>query len=238
MPETTQGHFGNFQGCFLIKEIGTDQISVHNEAQCAKRWKPCSSFKIANSLIGLETGVLKDEYAVYKWNGKKQFFKSWERDHTLASAIKVSAVPYYQELARNIGQKRMNQYVKELAYGNMNIGENIDRFWLDGPLAISAFEQLNFMERLYTDQLPVSKRSSTIVKKIITLESDSNRVLSGKTGSELKNGKVTWGWFVGHVKKGHKEYVFVANIQSDDKAWGGQARKIASAILKDLGILD
>ena len=65
----------------------------------------------------------------------------------LRKAIAISNVPIYQELARRIGLERMKHYLKSFEYGNTDTGEIIDRFWLDGPLEISALEQVNFLKK-------------------------------------------------------------------------------------------
>jgi len=121
---------------------------------------PASTFKIANSLIALETGVVGDpDKDVFKWDGVTRSFEAWNKDHTLRSAIAASAVPVYQEIARRIGQDRMQKYVDLLDYGNHNIGGGIDQFWLTGALRIDPVQQVDFVDRLRRRALPVSKRS-------------------------------------------------------------------------------
>lgn len=69
----------------------------------------------------------------------------------MREAITLSAVPIYQEIARRIGHGRMRDWVKWSRYGNEEIGTAVDRFWLDGPLQITASEQTLFMGRLGCD---------------------------------------------------------------------------------------
>ena len=97
---------------------------------------PASTFKIANSLIALETGVVGDpDKDIFKWDGVVRSIEGWNRDHTLRSAIAASAVPVYQEIARRIGAERMQKYLDLFEYGNHDIGGGIDQFWLTGACA-------------------------------------------------------------------------------------------------------
>src|SRR5262245_46624638 len=129
------------QGTFVLLDAGTGQFTVHNSIRAAKRFIPASTFKIPNTLIGLETGAVKSVDEVLPYGGKPQPFPDWEHDMGLREAIRLSAVPIYQELARRVGLERMNEWVARLNYGNATIGTEVDRFWLSGPLEISAMEQ-------------------------------------------------------------------------------------------------
>lgn len=230
LPINIKKYFGNFKGCFVIKNISKGDIKVYNDIQCKKRWKPCSTFKIPNSLIGLETGIVTPT-TIIKWSGIKYSFKSWEQDHNLRTAIKYSVIPFYKEIARRIGLSRMQEYVTKINYGNNKIGVIVDNFWLDGPLMINAYEQLTFMESFYKNKLPFNKKNLEYVKEILIQKNDVGKIISGKTGSDIENNKTIWGWFVGHLKTMNTEYVFVINIQGEDKAWGWKAKKISFNII-------
>ncbi len=97
----------------------------------------------------------------------------------------VSAVPVYQQVARRIGTERMQKYLDAFQYGNREIGPVIDRFWLDGPLRISALEQIEFFDKLRRGGLPVSARSLDIVREIITAEAVSGGAIRTKTAVRL-----------------------------------------------------
>jgi len=226
-------HFKGFDGCFVIKSLQTAKIRVFNEKRCYRPFVPCSTFKIYNSLVGLETGVISGKESVIKWNGEKQPYKVWEKDHTLETAIKYSVVPYYQEVARRVGLERMKKYMKREGYGNGEIGTVVDRFWLDGPLKVSAFSQVEFLDFLYTNRMRFSRKNMQIVREILVQDKSSKRVFSGKTGSKVKDGVGELGWFVGHVKSGDKEYVFATNIVGKG-AKGSKAKEITKGILKEI----
>ena len=226
-------YFGEFSGAFVLYDYNNKYYIRHNEEQCNIQYSPCSTFKIPNSLIGLETGVIPDESYIIKWDSVKRSREELNRDHDLKSAIKYSVVWYYQELARRVGEEKMKYYIDTLHYGNMDISGGIDKFWLDNTLKISANEQVGFLDKLYTDSLPFSKRNMDIVKKIIIQDTlENGAIFSGKTGS---NGS-DLGWFVGSVQLGSNLYIFATNIIGQG-ADGMKARKISLEIIKSMKIL-
>ena len=229
--------FQGVQGTFVLFDESAAEYSVYNQPQSEKRLTPCSSFKIYNSLIALETGVAADETLVILWNGQPSSITGWNQDHTLASAIKSSVVWYYQELAERIGPERMQQHLDSLPYGNRDISGGLTRFWLHSSLTISAREQVDLLRRLYQDDLPFSPRNMAIVRKII-IQSEADGVrFSGKTGSSYVGGQFTVGWFVGAVERNQRRYFFAINIEGEKEASGIKARSIAIDVLKSLAIL-
>jgi beta-lactamase class D len=227
-----------FFGSFLLYDLNAGTYIYYDSARCNKEFTPASTFKIPNSIIGLETGVISDENFVIPWDGIKRQNPDWNRDLDMKTAIKVSAVPYYQELARRVGEERMKEMVTKLNYGNMDIAGGIDKFWLSGKLRITQFQQIDFLVRLYRDDLPVSKRSMKITKEIILNEDTLGYVLRAKTGwGDM--GKYSVGWWVGWVEKEGNVYFFATNIQADDPPENfAEARKlITRKILHELGIL-
>ena len=231
-------HFENFSsGTFVMYDESKDQYSIFNTQQSEKRLTPCSTFKIYNSLIALETGVAPDENFLLRWNGQPNSFTVWNQDHTMASAIKNSVVWYYQELASRIGPEHMQHYLDAIPYGNRDISGGITRFWLHSSLEITAKEQVELLRRLYHDQLPFSPRNMAIARKIIIQSDQDGIVFSGKTGSAFVDGQNIVGWFVGVVEKDNRRYYFATNLEAKNGANGIKARNISRDILKSLGVL-
>lgn len=228
-----------FIGTFIMYDETNDQYIVFNKSQSTKRLSPCSTFKIYNSLIGLETGVLdtEDVYTLYKWDGTQYPFPAWNHDQTLASATRDSVVWYFQKLATNIGTERMQENLDKIGYGNRDISGGLTTFWLRSSLQISAWEQVDLLYKLYSGKLPVSPDNVEVVKRNITLSESNDIRFMGKTGSGFEDGKWKLGWFVGCVEKQGRRYYFATNIQAPDGATGGKAREISKVILKNLGVL-
>ncbi|MGK4006863.1 penicillin-binding transpeptidase domain-containing protein [Sorangium sp. So ce1036] len=194
-------------GAFVLFDASKGVTHVVNPDRAAAGYVPASTFKIPNTLIGLETGVIPDERFSLKWDGVKRGVPDWNRDHDLASAMKHSVVWFYQEVARRIGPERMQAHLDALHYGNRDISGGIDRFWLTGGLRVSPHEQIDFLRRLHAGSLPCSARSLDILKRIIVLEQTPAYTLRGKTGLEYDE-RSTTGWLVGYVERGADTYFY------------------------------
>ncbi|HZS05579.1 MAG TPA: class D beta-lactamase [Blastocatellia bacterium] len=239
-------YFKNTEGAIVIYDLKHNRYLRYNEARCRERFSPFSTFKIPNSLIGLETGVIRDADFVIPWDRQKyppqedwniEPFRHWGQDHTLRSAIRYSVVWYYKELATRVGEERMKKYVADLRYGNQDTSGGITRFWLNSSLRISPDEQVEFLKALYQEKLPVSKRSLGIVKDIITLEKTADYKLSGKTGGGPRGNK-SLGWFVGYLETKDNVYFFATNIEGADYlAIRDKRISLTKQILADLSYL-
>jgi beta-lactamase class D len=224
-------------GTFVLFDVAADTMFVSDEARAKKRFTPASTFKIANSLIGLDVGVVKSVDEVLPYGGKPQRIKEWERDMGLREAIKVSNVAIYQELARRIGLERMRESVKKLGYGNMEIGSVVDRFWLDGPLAISGVEQTEFLHRLVKGSLPINPNAVRAVKEITLLEKTDTYELHGKTGWLFNPTPPQISWWVGWIERENKVYPFALNIDMMKDEDAAKRIPIGRDCLKALGKL-
>jgi beta-lactamase class D len=180
-------------------------------------YTPASTFKIVNSLIGLQTGRIDNEKMIIKWDGIKRWNEDWNKDLTMEEAFKVSCVPYYQEVARRIGKDTMQLWLDSLKYGNHKIGNRVDSFWLDNSLKITSDEQLGLVKKLYFGQLPFSKTTMDIVKKVMIQEKNANYTLAYKTGLNSRENGNSIAWMVGWIEENKHPYFFVLNIESTDK---------------------
>jgi beta-lactamase class D len=232
-------YFKGYKGAFVLYDLKADKYIRYNPEQCAEEFIPASTFKILNSLTGLETGIIADENFVIKWDGIHYDNPAWNKDQTLKTAFQDSVVWYFQELARRVGKDRMYHYLVAADYGNKDISGHIDSFWLDGGLRISANEQVTFLKRMYQGEFFFSARTVNIVKNMMVLEKTESHTLSGKTGSAQRASLHT-GWFVGYLETQGNVYFFATNIESsnpDGLANGETAKLINMEILKGLGYL-
>jgi beta-lactamase class D len=231
--------FVGYDGCFVLYDAQTDSYVRYNPKACAERVTPCSTFKIANSLIALDTGVSSGPEFSLRWDGTVYPIAAWNRDQTMRRAFSNSVVWFYQELARRTGPIRMSEYVHRLDYGNCDTSGGITKFWLESTLLISADEQVAFVRRLWADNLPVSKDAQRITRELMELShSADGQVFYGKTGTagDAKLDIARMGWFVGCVSKGEQRFFFATRITGEKDASGRQARKITEAILEKLKI--
>ncbi|MTI57815.1 class D beta-lactamase [Geosporobacter ferrireducens] len=237
LTEDLSKYFTGYDGCFVLFDKNKGQYIIYNEQKSKKQVPPCSTFKIVNSLIGLETNVLQDENTVFKWDGTKYSISEWNKDQTLETAVSNSVVWYFQQVASKIGEERMQSYLNEINYGNRDISGGITKFWLQSSLKISPIEQIHMLRNLYDYKLPFATRNVDVVKKVLVLSNQEGAVLSGKTGSGVAENKGVNGWFVGYVERDNDVFFFAANIESDNHASGVQAKEITMQILKDKNIL-
>jgi len=224
-------------GTFALYDVKEDAYIGFNKDRAETRFIPASTFKIANSLIGLSVGAVKsvEDILPYRYT-PKPFSKAWEKDMGLREAIAVSNVPIYQELARRIGFDRMQENILKLNYGNKEIGTSIDTFWLLGPLKISAVEQTQFLAKLAEGLLPFPETAQKSVRDITLIDKGPNWTLHAKTG--WQNGPNPGvGWWVGWVKKGDRVYAFALNIDIQKESDGAKRIEIGKASLKALGII-
>lgn len=203
----------DLKGVILVLDPQTNTYYSNDFELGDKRKLPASTFKIPNAMIALESNVLVSDTSVIKWDGKERAFDTWEKDLTLRDAFQVSCVPCFQEIARKIGVERMQTYLGKLHYNNMEVNKNtIDNFWLQGASQISAFEQIDFLKRFYTKQLPILTSTYNTMLKVFKIEENNNYILSGKTGwSDTNNG-----WFVGFIEKQNKVYYIAVNVDPLD----------------------
>jgi beta-lactamase class D len=204
-------------GCFSMVNNQTGAVTVYNMKLDTQRFLPASTFKIVNSLIGLETGKITDENMLIKWDGIKRWNEEWNKDLTMKEAFKVSAVNYYQEVARRIGKDTMKQWIDSLHYGNKNISGPVDSFWLNNTLKISPDEQLGLVKKLYFDKLPFQKRTQQIVRDVMLQENNTQYKLSYKTGWGFDEMQNAIGWIVGWIEENRHVYFFVTLVKSPDK---------------------
>jgi beta-lactamase class D len=227
-------------GCFILYDVKADSYHLYNPNRCEEGFLPASTFKILNALIALETQVAPDENFTLPWDSVVRTPDSWNRAHTLESAMRYSVIPYYQEIARRIGPERMKQWVEEVNYGRMDITtESIDHFWLWGKSRITPWEQMDFMDHFYFNQLPFEQRNIDIVKKMIVLDKTDQWTFRGKTGWTTQDGR-NIGWFVGYLEEKGRAWLFVCNVETD----GNNISKfkesrigITEKVLKSIGLM-
>lgn len=226
------------EGSIIIYDQNNKKFYEHNAARNSTAFYPASTFKILNALIALETETIKDDVAVLTWDGIVREIPAWNRDTNLRQAFKDSTVWFYQVLARRTGHERMQKFINQVGYGNRQIGtpQQIDKFWLEGPLQITPKQQIDFLQRLYRQELPFSQRTLDLVQDIMIFEKTPNYILRGKTGWATSV-KPNIGWFVGYLEQNKNVYFFATNIDLKDNDDVAARIEITRRSLKALGLL-
>jgi len=231
----------NVSGSFALLNNGTGKFTIYN----LKRYRdsaylPASTFKIVNSLIGLQTGKITNDSMVIKWDGIVRPVKEWNKDLTMYEAFRVSAVPYYQEVARRIGKDTMQQWLDSISYGSKKITTRIDTFWLDNSLRITPDEELGLVKKLYFNQLPFFDNYQETVKRAMLFEDNPNYRLSYKTGGGHNEKGNSVAWIVGWIEENKHPYFFVLNFESAEPGVNIPVIRmnILRGILKQLGFME
>lgn len=226
----------NIKGCFILYDFNKDTSIVYNKQRASKSFLPASTYKILNSLIALECKVIEDENEIIEWDGVEHSVPVWNQDHNMRTGIKNSVVWLYQEMARKIGKEQMQKWVDSVGYGNQNIGNNIDDFWLVGNLRISPKEQVEFLKKLIKDDLPFHNENIQIVKEILIEDQKDNYTFRAKTGWADFGTPV--GWYVGYIEIDGNTFVFINNIEIQSNEDAKARKEITKEVFKAAFKLD
>ena len=233
--------FGPNTGSFSLLDEKQHRWIRYHSKECMVRSSPCSTFKVLNSLIALETGVAADADFSLPWDGTQYSIESWNRDQTLRSAFSSSCGWYYRNLASRVSLERYQQILSEVSYGNGDLSGGItgaSPFWLQSSLLISPDEQVDFLRRLHDRKLPFSEKSVDTVLDIMTISRQDGFIFRGKTGTagDVAKGIAPEGWFIGIVTTPSNNYFFATRMTGENST-GPRARKVTEAILSKLEIL-
>jgi len=209
------------------------QTWTYNKEAVEEPVIPASTFKIPNTIIALETGVMSDESDTLNWDGVQRSVEAWNKTQTLTEAYRNSTVWFYQELARRIGSTNYRRWLRKLDYGNRDFGGGIDQFWLTGDLRISCKEQTAFLRKLRNREFPVSAGTYEKLRHIMFEPSAENYNLYGKTGWGYVD-STNIGWYVGYIESNGTTYYFAQRVWTTENNpdFGPLRRRIAYQALE------
>lgn len=229
-------YFGEFEGSFVLYDLGNDAWSIHDVDYATLRVAPNSTYKIYAALFGLEEGVITPENTFIAWDGKNYPFDTWNNDQILQSAMSNSVNWYFQSLNEQLGSPSVNKYIQQIKYGNENMSGNFSSFWMESSLKISPIEQVELLTKLQNNSFSFAPENINAVKDAIYLSSSDTGKFYGKTGTGRVNGQDVNGWFIGYIETADNTFFFATNIGADSNATGGNATEITMSILSDMNI--
>jgi beta-lactamase class D/beta-lactamase regulating signal transducer with metallopeptidase domain len=202
---------------------------VVREGSCDARVTPASTFKIAISLMGFDSGVLRDErtpYLPYKTSYASSN-PSWRHGTDPAGWLHESIVWYSQQVVSRLGAARVRSYVQAFGYGNRELAsvpgldDAVALSELSPTLKISPLEETVFLRKLVNRSLPVSAHAYDMTARLLKGDTLANGwEVYGKTGTapaRLPDGSTDdtqyIGWFVGWVNKDGRTLVFARLLQ-------------------------
>jgi beta-lactamase class D len=235
--------------CTAVANAATGKV-VKREGVCDRRITPASTFKIALSLMGYDSGYLTDEHlpALPFREGYTAWDPSWKTTTDPTSWIKDSVVWYSQRLTEWLGEERFRKYVAALQYGNEDVSGNpgkhdgLTQAWLSSSLKISPLEQLEFLEKIVNRRLVILPSAYAMTARITSLGAlPDGWDVHGKpgTGSPVRaDGSLdedhAYGWFVGWASKGGQTFVFARCSQDDKREAGRAGLRLRDAFMREL----
>jgi len=223
------------QGTLVVVDERADSRSlfVYDPERAGRRFSPASTYKIPHTLFALDSGALQDEFQVFKWDGVERSFYGHNHDQDLRSAMRSSAMWVYEQFADQIGEEGARNYLRQIDYGNADPSTGGGAYWVDGNLAISAHEQISFLQRLYRNELPFKEEHQRLVKDVMIVEAGRDWILRAKTGWEGR-----MGWWIGWVEWPTGPVFFALNIDTPNRL-GDLAKReqITRAILRSIDAL-
>jgi len=201
-----------FPGAIVVANLDGTSKYVYNEDRASSKFTVASTFKIPNTLIGLEEKAVSNKLSKFVWSGKKYEVKSWNKNQTLESAFKVSCVWCYQEIARKVGAEKYLAHLSSMKYGNLPKVFAVDEFWLDGSLQLSAYDQVAFLKRLYKREFLLKPSAYITLKEIMLVEKNPQYSIYAKTGW-APYGESPVGWYVGYVESAEQLWFFASNLE-------------------------
>ena len=229
-------YFGEYEGSFVLYDLGNDSWSIHDMDHATLRVAPDSTYKIYDALFGLEEGVITPKDSFIAWNGETYPFEAWNADQTLQSAMNSSVNWYFESVDERLGAANISNYIEEIGYGNENISGDFSTYWMESSLKISPIEQVELLTKLHNNSFEFSPENINAVKDAICLSSSDTGTFYGKTGTGRVDGQDVNGWFIGYIETVDNTYFFATNIGADSDATGGNATEITMSILSDMNI--
>lgn len=235
--------------CTVVADAATGEI-LKQHGQCGTRATSASTFKLAISLMGFDSGFLKDAHtpALPFKNGYPDWKSSWRSATDPTKWIKESVVWYSQQVTQAIGKEQFARYVHEFHYGNEDVSgdpgksNGLTHAWLSSSLKISPLEQLDFLGKVVRRELPVSAHAYEMTQAVADIGMQPNGWhVYGKSGAGMsKNSDGTiakgkpWGWFVGWATNGDRTIIFARLTKDTKRPTVSPGIAARSAVLKDL----
>jgi beta-lactamase class D len=252
-PQAAPAAQAPVESCFLLFELGTDEVRRRPAEACGRAVTPASTFKVPHALAALDAGVVSGAEERIAYDGTGSWPESARRDHTLASAIRHSVVWYFQRVAERLGAGREQMYLRRLAFGNQDPSSGLTTFWIGGSLLVTPEEQAAFWMRLYENRLPVAASAVQAVKAALVQPHGSvvnaageqpfggpwpaGAVVSAKTGSATDRSGRGVRWLAGHVARGGRSWVFVSCVIGPRDVAATAAIDLAAGALREAGVL-
>lgn len=233
-------------GSITLYHLESDSWMYSDSSDARAESLPASTFKILNSTIALEEGVISSKYEILNWDGTENTFfgtpvDAWNEDTDMEAAFKNSTVWFYVELAKRIGREKYETYLREISYGNGDLSEPGDDFWNYGSFGVSPVNQVTFLKAFYLEELSYSPDVYQTVKDLMISETADHYTLSGKTGW-TKTETEDIGWWIGYSESENDTWFFATrltkNLNTQNRDFSSCRMKITRDALQQVGAIE
>ncbi len=235
--------------CTLMADAASGKQLLRT-GRCDERVTSGSTFKIAISLMGYDSGILRDEHTPtlpFK-PGYIDWIPAWRSATDPAYWMKNSVIWYSQQTTTKLGAARFQRYVNSFDYGNRDLSgtpgkhDGLTLSWISSSLKISPAEQVAFLTKMVNRKLVLSARAYDMTARILKQETLKNGwELYGKTGTGspvMPDGADVdghdYGWFVGWATKGRRTIVFARLVQDQQEQPVRAGLRVRDAFLREL----
>lgn len=205
------------QACFLLYDLSAGEIRRTPSPACKRRVTPAATFDIPHALAGLDGSIVRAGQPL-----------AGSGTHSLDTALMYSSTEYFQFIAQRLGETREREYMNRFNYGNADTSSGAN-FWMGGSLQISPDEQMLFLRRFFSEQLPVNKQAMADVRAglrqppgalignygaigIGRFPARNDTSVVAKSGSAVMAGVEAVRWQVGQITRGTRSFVFVSCV--------------------------
>ncbi|OWW18062.1 class D beta-lactamase [Noviherbaspirillum denitrificans] len=224
------------KGTIVITPLEGGEAFTHEDQRSGERVPVASTFKILNTLIGLEEQAISDSDE-FKWDGISREIADWNHDQTLDSAFRTSCVWCFQHIARRVGAAKYEKYLTAITYGELKRPFEETTFWLDGSLKASATEQVDLLKQIYRRSLPFRSSSYDTLRRIMLVDQTPQYAIRAKTGWATSVSPQV-GWYVGYVETKEKgTWFFALNLDAASQDALPLRQKITREALQAKGII-
>lgn len=198
---------------FILIDGSTSEIIKEFGSGIEERVTPASTFKIVLSLMGYDAGILQDEQTPV-WHfqeGYDDFLESWKQSQTPKTWMNDSCIWFSKTIALKLGLEIIEQYLSSFEYGNQDFSTGMvppgstNPAWVSSSLKISPKEQVEFIQKMIREELPISNNALQMTKNLLFKEEIAGGwKLFGKTGLgstiDENNKSLKIRWFLGWVE--------------------------------------
>ncbi|MGH8082171.1 MAG: penicillin-binding transpeptidase domain-containing protein [Lysobacter sp.] len=224
------------RACFLLYDLNVGELRRSPAQGCSRQVAPAATFEIAAALAGLDASVARGN----EGGGRG-----------LGAALAYSSPDNASSLTQNLSPTRMGEYLSRFNYGNANTRGG-GEYWNDGSLAISPEEQMQFLRRLFREELPIGRPAMTEVQlqlrqppgalvgsyglvPVGPIPPRIDTAMLGKSGSVVVGGKEAVRWQIGQITRGTRRLVFVSCVTGPRNLPENAAALLASGELRNGG---